>query len=411
MKSRLILLFAVLTSLFPCHLYAQTISTGSLRSLPVNNPWMLLGLVLAFVACAFWLLRNKRHYRTFASVLAGALLVLSLWQIPELRAQLAATFTNPAGETLAIPVQQISSGGDIAGFEWVDYANGSGAVLTIRSIVLPTYAQCFPGGLTAPLLPPGQPQPSTPATCAVGMTLANGATCRVDVDTRCRSLADASVAFISVNPASLDLYANGPAANVTVTNTSGTLAAQSVAATVPGGSAVIVTTTTCDAILAPGASCTVTFTPPSAAEGPITVPVTGGNTNTVNIEVTVLPGSTLTSINPTSGTTSGNTSFTLTGTGLTGATSVTFDGVSATSITVVDDNTVTGLTPAHAPGTVDVVITSPAGSATLTNGYTYANDFCIPNLCQNGAACVSDPAGGYCNCPFPYFGLYCELEL
>lgn len=79
----------------------------------------------------------------------------------------------------------------------------------------------------------------------------------------------------------------------------------------------------------------------------------------------------LTSISPSSGTASGGTGFTLTGTNLTGATAVTFGGLAATSVNVVNSTTVTGVTPAHAAGAVDVVITAPQGTATLTGGYTY----------------------------------------
>ncbi len=412
-KMRLTLLYVVLASLFPCHLYAQTISTGPLRGLPVNNPWMLLGLVLAFVACAFWLLRNNRHFRPIAFVLAAALISLSLWQIPELRAQLAASFSNPAGETLLIPVQQIAVDDDIAGFEQADFSNGSGVTLTIRSIVLPTFTQCFPGGLTTPLLPPGQPDPNPPATCAAGMVLPVGATCRVDVDTRCRTLADENLAVISVNPATLELTANGSAESVTVTNTS-SAAAQNVTASIPGGSSLVISGTTCGATLAASASCTITFTPPTAAEGPTTVTVAGDNTNTVNVDVTVLPepvpAPTLASINPSSGGIVGGTSFTLTGTNLTGTTGVTFGGVSATSVTVVNDTTVTGVTPAHAVGSVDVVISTPAGSTTLTNGYTYTA-FCASSPCVNGGVCNEGFDSYTCNCPPDYYGQNCEIYI
>ena len=52
---------------------------------------------------------------------------------------------------------------------------------------------------------------------------------------------------------------------------------------------------------------------------------------------------------------------TITGTGFTGTTGVTFGGTPATGVTVVDDTTITATTPAHAPGAVDVVVTTPAG--------------------------------------------------
>lgn len=80
---------------------------------------------------------------------------------------------------------------------------------------------------------------------------------------------------------------------------------------------------------------------------------------------------TLTLASPNSGNTAGSTSVTLTGTNLTGATAVTFGGTAATSYTVTDATSITATTPAHAAGAVNVVVTTPGGTATLTNGYTY----------------------------------------
>ncbi len=90
----------------------------------------------------------------------------------------------------------------------------------------------------------------------------------------------------------------------------------------------------------------------------------------------------LTSINPTSGAAAGGTSFTLTGANLTGATGVTFGGVAATNFNVVNSTTVTGVTPNGVAGAVSVVITTPQGTSTLTNGYTYQ-----PNA-------IGQPTGG-----------------
>ena len=80
---------------------------------------------------------------------------------------------------------------------------------------------------------------------------------------------------------------------------------------------------------------------------------------------------TLTLASPNSGSTAGGTSVTLTGTNLTGATAVTFGGTAATSYTVTDATSIIATTPAHAAGAVNVVVTTPGGTATLTNGYTY----------------------------------------
>ncbi len=102
---------------------------------------------------------------------------------------------------------------------------------------------------------------------------------------------------------------------------------------------------------------------------------------TISITSTTNPIS-LTSINPTHGTPAGCTAFTLTGTNLTNTTGVTFGGIAATNIVVLDSTTVTGLTPAHPGGLVDVTVTDPQGSATLTNGYTYSTTLKQPS---NGA--------------------------
>ncbi len=56
------------------------------------------------------------------------------------------------------------------------------------------------------------------------------------------------------------------------------------------------------------------------------------------------------------------------------AVSVTVGGKPATAVTVVDDSTITAVTPsATAGGAVDVVVTTSGGSATLTDGYTYGD--------------------------------------
>jgi uncharacterized protein with beta-barrel porin domain/carbon monoxide dehydrogenase subunit G len=93
---------------------------------------------------------------------------------------------------------------------------------------------------------------------------------------------------------------------------------------------------------------------------------------TYNLLVTGSAVPTLTAVAPATGTTAGGTSVTLTGTNLTGATAVRFDGTAATGYTVNSATSITATTPAHAAGIVNVSVTTPGGSATLTNSYTYA---------------------------------------
>lgn len=79
----------------------------------------------------------------------------------------------------------------------------------------------------------------------------------------------------------------------------------------------------------------------------------------------------VTSISPASGTTAGGTAVTITGTNLNGATAVSIGGVAATGVTVVSASSITATTPAHAAGAVNVVVTTPDGTGTLTNSYTF----------------------------------------
>ena len=108
----------------------------------------------------------------------------------------------------------------------------------------------------------------------------------------------------------------------------------------------------------------------------VTVTTEGGTSGAETFTI-LLPDPTLTTVSPASGTTVGGTSVTLTGTNLTGATGVTFDGVAATDVAVVDDTSVTATTPSHAAGAVDVVVTTPGGTATLTDAFTYIT---LPSL-------------------------------
>ena len=79
---------------------------------------------------------------------------------------------------------------------------------------------------------------------------------------------------------------------------------------------------------------------------------------------------TLTAIAPMQGSTAGGTAVTLTGTHFTTGTTVTFGGTPATAVVVVNETTVTCLTPAGA-GTVDCAITVSGNTATLAASFTY----------------------------------------
>ena len=79
------------------------------------------------------------------------------------------------------------------------------------------------------------------------------------------------------------------------------------------------------------------------------------------------PAPTVSGINPTSGTTDGGDTVTITGTNFTGATSVDFGSAAASAITVNSDTSITATTPPHAAGAVDVTVTTSSGTSTIVS--------------------------------------------
>lgn len=110
--------------------------------------------------------------------------------------------------------------------------------------------------------------------------------------------------------------------------------------------------------------------PAGVAAGPVGVSVTtAGGTNN-GLSYTYVDTPTLGTLVPASGPASGGTAVTIPGTNLTTTQSVTFAGVPA-PFSVIDDTTVSAVTPPGAAGAVDVTVTTTAGSATNTGGFTY----------------------------------------
>ena len=80
----------------------------------------------------------------------------------------------------------------------------------------------------------------------------------------------------------------------------------------------------------------------------------------------------LTSVAPDNGPIGGGTTVTLTGSGFRAGMPVRFGGALAALVSVDPGGTsATVITPAHAAGTVDVTVTTPGGTGTATNGFTY----------------------------------------
>ena len=69
----------------------------------------------------------------------------------------------------------------------------------------------------------------------------------------------------------------------------------------------------------------------------------------------------------------GGTTVTVTGVGFTGETGVTIGGAAATAVTILNDTTLSAVTPAGTAGApVDVIVTTPGGSNAAGNAlFTY----------------------------------------
>ncbi|MFK4484796.1 IPT/TIG domain-containing protein [Curtobacterium sp. AB7] len=80
---------------------------------------------------------------------------------------------------------------------------------------------------------------------------------------------------------------------------------------------------------------------------------------------------TVRSVTPARGDIGGGSTITVTGADLSGTTAVTVGGHTATDVRVVSDGEVTATVPAGVAGTADVTVTTPRGTDTATDAYTY----------------------------------------
>lgn len=116
-------------------------------------------------------------------------------------------------------------------------------------------------------------------------------------------------------------------------------------------------------------------TPPAAGPGAVDVVVLlrSGASYRLASAFSYLPRPTVTSLAPTTGSTSGGTWVSISGTALSRATSVRFGGTDATRVEVVSDGQLRALSPQHLAGPVDVVVTTPGGTSATGSGdrYTY----------------------------------------
>jgi hypothetical protein len=91
-------------------------------------------------------------------------------------------------------------------------------------------------------------------------------------------------------------------------------------------------------------------------------------------------------ISPQYGLPGGGKTVTITGSGFIAGTTVSFGGSAAGAVTIIDQSTLTCVTTAHAAGLVNVVVTAPYGSATVTVSFYYRAS--IPSIQPFISGCI-----------------------
>ena len=175
-------------------------------------------------------------------------------------------------------------------------------------------------------------------------------------------------------------YDSAPTPSVTGVSPSSGSTAGGTSVTITGTNFAAGATVKFDASAATGvtfvSSTTITATTPAHAAGAVSVTVTNadtqGSTRANAYTYVTPPAPTVSTVSPSTGSTAGGTSVTITGTGFVSGATVKFGGTAATSVVVVSDTQITLKTPAHTAAQVDVVVTNTdALFGTKSNGYTF----------------------------------------
>jgi len=120
----------------------------------------------------------------------------------------------------------------------------------------------------------------------------------------------------------------------------------------------------------------ITVSTPSHTTGtfPVVITTPAGSSTSSAFNFTFTGAPVVTAISPTFGPVGGGTLVTVTGTGFTGSTSVNFGGTTVVP-TVVSDTTLTVVSPVHAAGTVDILVTNALGTsaASTADQFTYGS--------------------------------------
>jgi hypothetical protein len=135
------------------------------------------------------------------------------------------------------------------------------------------------------------------------------------------------------------------------------------------GASVIFGSTPATNVLVPTSSM-ITATSPILGPGTVNVTVTNaeGQSGVLNSAFTFTPAPAISSISPSSCSTYGGATVTISGTNFTATPNVTFGGAGAASVTWISPSQVTAVAPAHAAGYADVMVRNPDLQATTLSG-------------------------------------------
>jgi len=141
-------------------------------------------------------------------------------------------------------------------------------------------------------------------------------------------------------------------------------------------------------------SAQLTAMVPAHAAGTVTLEVAnpgGGSTALANAFTYASTSLTVSSASPSSGPTAGGTVVTVAGSNFSSGATVSFGGSPASNVSFVSSTQLKATTPAHAAGTVNVVVTNPGGaSVTLANAFSYGSS----SLTVSSVSPISGPAAG-----------------
>jgi IPT/TIG domain/G8 domain len=289
-------------------------------------------------------------------------------------------FTYNAAAAPAITGLATSTGPTTGGTAFTILGSGfTGATgVTVGGVAVSSFSVSSDGALTT-ITPP-----LAAGTLDVRVTTPSGTSSVVTADHFVVTNVTASAPAVTAIDVTIGSTAGGQVVNLTGTNFSGATA-------VKFGTTSATFTTNGDS------SITATAPAGSAGAVDITVITNNGTSATGGPDLftylaTAAP--TVTGVSPSTGTTAGGASVTITGTNFTSATAVLFGGIPAASYSVVSSTSITATAPPLWVGTWDVQVTTPSGTSAVSGSDHFAvTAASVPTVTSLGTS-TGGTAGG-----------------